>query len=211
MRFAITVTAAILASATAASAMKGTDLDIDGDGFATISEVRQIFPGFLSTDFRELDVNRDRRLSSAELNKSDTSAVINRYASTMSVVHGLSDVDANGDRFASRAELDAVYKGLTDSEFLLIDTNKDRRISASELYSPFAQGMLSRYEMSGRDLITIMQVDVDDDAFASYAELVAVYPNLSRSEFEIIDINGDNRIGATEYYNADTQAILDQN
>lgn len=71
--------------------------------------------------------------------------------------------------------------------------------------------MLSRYEMSGRDLITIMQVDVDDDAFASYAELVAVYPNLSRSEFEIIDINGDNRIGATEYYNADTQAILDQN
>lgn len=98
MRFAITVTAAILASATAASAMKGTDLDIDGDGFATISEVRQIFPGFLSTDFRELDVNRDRRLSSAELNKSDTSAVINRYASTMSVVHAMSTRTAIASR-----------------------------------------------------------------------------------------------------------------
>lgn len=211
MRFAMTLTAALLATATAASAMKASDLDIDGDGFASISEVRQIFPGFSSNDFRGIDANRDRRLSSSELNAAGTSAVIGRYQDTMAVVHGLSDIDTDGDRFASKSELGAVYSGVTDNEYRLIDTNNDNRISASELYAPLAQAMLNRYEMSGRDLVTIMQVDTDDDAFASFAELSAAFPGLTRSEFEIIDINGDNRIGATEYYNPETQTVLDRN
>ncbi len=211
MRFAMIATAALLASATAASAMKATDLDIDGDGFASISEVRQTFPGFSSTDFRTIDENRDRRLSSAELNAAGTSAVIGRYQDTMAVVHGLSDIDTNGDRFASEAELGVVYKGVTSNEFRLIDLNNDNRVSAQELYQPLAQAMLNRYEMSGRDLITIMQVDTDDDAFASFAELNAVFTGLTRSEFEIIDINGDNRISSTEYYNPETQTVLDKN
>ena len=191
--------------------MKATDLDIDGDGFASISEVRQIFPGFSSNDFRDIDSNRDRRLSNSELNAAGTSAVIGRYQDTMAVGHGLSDIDSNGDRFASEAELGAVYKGVTSNEFDLIDLNNDNRVSASELYQPLAQAMLNRYEMSGRDLVTIMQVDTDDDAFASFAELSAVFSGLSRSEFEIIDINGDNRISSTEYYNAETQSVLDKN
>ncbi|MEM6386833.1 MAG: hypothetical protein AAF718_11425 [Pseudomonadota bacterium] len=211
MRFALTLTAALLATATAASAMKATDLDIDGNGFASLTEVRQIFPGFSSNDFRRIDGNRDRRLSSAELNAAGTSAIIGRYQDTMAVVHGLSDIDTNGDRFASESELRAVYSGVTTNEFNLIDTNNDKRIAAPELYAPMAQAMLNRYEMSGRDLITIMQVDTDDDAFASFAELNAVFPGLSQSEFNIIDINGDNRIGATEYYNAETQQVLDKN
>ena len=61
------------------------------------------------------------------------------------------------------------------------------------------------------DDFCIMQVDTDDDAFASFAELSAVFSGLSRSEFEIIDINGDNRISSTEYYNAETQSVLDKN
>jgi len=211
MRFAMTLTAALLATATAASAMKATDLDIDGDGFASISEVRQIFPGFSSNDFRDIDVNRDRRLSSTELNAPDTSRIIGRYQDTMAIVHGLSDIDTNGDRFVSEGELGAVYNGVTANEFNLIDLNNDNRLNSSELYQPLAQAMLNRYEMSGRDLITIMQVDVDDDAFASYAELQAVYSGLSRSEFDIIDVNGDNRIGSTEYYTPEAQEVFDKN
>lgn len=211
MRFALTLTAALLATATAASAMKATDLDINGDGFATIGEVRQILPGFSSNDFRDIDVNRDRRLSDSELNASGTSAIIGRYQSTMAVVHGLSDIDSNGDRFASFGELGGVYKGVTQNEFKLIDLNNDNRVSAQELYAPLAQAMLNRYEMSGRDLVTIMQVDVDDDAFASLAELQAFYPGLTRSEFEIIDINGDNRLGSTEYYTPEAQEVFDKN
>jgi len=72
MRHILTVTAVLLATATAASAMKPTDLDIDGDGFASLAEVRQIFPGFSSNDFRDIDVNRDRRLGNKELNASGT-------------------------------------------------------------------------------------------------------------------------------------------
>ncbi len=211
MRFTMILTAALLATAAAASAMKATDLDIDGDGFASITEVRQIFPGFSSNDFRRIDENRDRRLSSNELNAAGTSAIIGRYQDTMAVVHGLSDIDTNGDRFVSEAELGGVYKGVTSNEFRLIDTNNDNRVNASELYAPLAQAMLNRYEMSGRDLVTIMQVDTDDDAFASFAELSAVFPGLSKSEFDIIDINGDNRIGSTEYYNPATQEVLDKN
>lgn len=211
MRFALTLTAALLATATAASAMKATDLDINGDGFASISEVRQIFPGFSSNDFREIDVNRDRRLSDSELNTSGTSAIIGRYQSTMAIVHGLSDIDSNSDRFASYSELGAVYKGVTQNEFNLIDLNNDSRVSAQELYAPLSQAMLNRYEMSGRDLVTIMQVDVDDDAFASLAELQAFYPGLTLAEFEIIDMNGDNRIGSTEYYTPEAQELFDKN
>lgn len=211
MRKILTVTAVLLATATAASAMKATDLDIDGDGFASISEVRQIFPGFSSNDFRDIDANRDRRLSNTELVASGTSAIIGRYESTMSVVHGLSEIDTNGDRFASREELNAVYKGLNDDEFREIDVNRDNRVNSTELYRPLAQAFLTRYEMGGRDVVTIMQVDVDDDAFASFSELQAVYSKLSQQDFHLIDNNGDNRVSSTEYYNPEAQAILDHN
>ena len=211
MRFTMIVTAALLATATAASAMKATDLDINGHGFATIQEVRQIFPGFSTNDFRDIDENRDRRLSNKELNASGTSGIIGRYEHTMSIVHGLSDIDKNGDRFADRGELNAVYKGLLDDEFRDIDVNRDNRVNATELYRPLAQALLSRYEMSGRDLITIMAVDTDDDAFASFAELKSVYGNLSMVDFHLIDNNGDNRVSSTEYYTDEAQAILDHN
>ena len=211
MRFTMTVMAALLATATAASAMKATDLDIDGDGFASITEVRQVFPGFSSNDFREVDVNRDRRLSNSELNAAGVSSIVGRYQSTMSIAHGLSDIDTNGDRFASREELNAVYKGLNDNEFREIDVNRDNRINATELYRPMAQALVTRYEMSGRDLITIMAVDVDDDAFASFSELQAVYGNLSMADFNLIDNNGDNRVSSTEYYTDEAQSILDKN
>jgi|GEM_PF-5548392 Ca2+-binding EF-hand superfamily protein len=211
MRFVTLITAALVASATAASAMKATDLDIDGDGFASIGEVRQIFPGFSSNDFRDIDVNRDRRLSDSELNASGVSAIVGRYQDTMAIIHSLTDIDTSGDRFVSEEELGAVYNGVTANEFDLIDLNNDDRVSAQELYQPLAQAMLNRYEMGGRDLITIMQVDTDDDAFATLEELQSFYPGLTKSEFEIIDINGDNRLGSTEYYTTEAQEVFDKN
>jgi len=126
-------------------------------------------------------------------------------------VHGLSEVDTNGDRFATREELNSVYNGLDDDDFREIDVNRDNRVNATELYRPLAQALLTRYEMGGRDVITIMQVDVDDDAFASFAELKSVYSKLSQQDFHLIDNNGDNRVSAIEYYNAESQAILDHN
>ena len=89
--------------------------------------------GFSSNDFRQLDGNRDRRLSNKELVAAGASAIVGRYESTMSVVHGLSEIDTDGDRFATREELNAVYQGLGDNEFREVDVNRDNRISATEL------------------------------------------------------------------------------
>ena len=210
MQRILTVTAVLLGTATAVSAMSATDLDINEDGFASITEVRQIFPGFSSDDFRQLDVNRDNRLGNTELTASGTTGILGRYEQTMSIVHGLSDIDTDGDRFATQAELSAVYKGLLDDEFRQIDVNRDNRVNSTELYSPLAQALVTRYEMSGEDIVTIMQVDTDDDAFASFAELRSTYADLTQNDFDLIDNNGDNRVSANEYYSAESQAIFDR-
>lgn len=205
------VTAAALFAAGAASAMEPMDLDINGDRFASLAEVRQVLSGFTSSDFRSIDTNGDNRLSSSELNAPGTSELIGKYRGSMTIVHGLSEVDRDGDRFATFAELGAVYDGLLDSEFRQIDANDDQRVSAGELYSPRAQTLVTRYEMGGRMLITAMQVDNNDDFFISFEELVQSFPGISRIDFEMIDANGDNRVAAIEFYDPQSQAILDRN
>lgn len=207
----ITATATLLATSGLASAMQGQDLDINGDGFATLGEVRQVLGGFTSSDFRSLDGNRDNRLSANELTDAGVTELIGKYRGSMSVVHGLSEVDQNGDRFATIEELRAVYDGLLDSEFRQIDINRDNRVSAGELYAPRAQTFVTRYEMGGRMVITAMQADSNGDFFITYEELIQSYPSLSHTEFEMIDANGDNRVAAIEYYSPDSQAILDRN
>ena len=211
LRTITTATLAALTMGTAASAMEVLDLDINGDRFATLSEVRTILPGFSSSDFRTVDTNDDRRLSANELQAPGASETIARYEANMAIVHGLSEVDTDNDRFASKAELTAVYPGLLDSEFRQIDRNRDNRVSASELYAPLAQAFVTRYEMGGEVIVTIMQVDTNDDFFASYDELLASYPGLERVDFEMIDANGDNRVASTEYYAPSAQAIFDRN
>jgi len=211
-RFLTTALAGLMMTATAASAMQATDLDINGDGFATIGEVRTILPGFNSFDFREIDSNDDGRLSANELQSPDTRGVVSRYENRMAIVHGLSDIDANGDRFASKEELIEVYPGLLDSEFRQIDINRDNRISANELYAPRAQAFVTRYEgNSDRMLVTIMQVDTNDDFFVTFDELSQSFPGLTYVEFEMVDSNGDRRVASNEFYDPDAQAIFARN
>lgn len=210
-RFVLSALAGLMISATAASAMEPQDLDINGDGFASLSEVRTVLPGFSSFDFRDVDLNDDRRLSAQELQSSETRAIVARYDSRMAIVHGLSDIDQDGDRFVTQAELAVVYDGLLDAEFRAIDVNRDNRVSATELYAPRAQALVSRYEMPARMLVTIMEVDTNDDYFVTYEELSQSFPGLSRIDFDIIDSNGDNRVASREYYSPEAQTIIEQN
>ena len=198
-------------SVSAASAMQPDDLDLNGDRFVTLGEIRQVLSGFSSNDFRDIDHNNDRRLSNNELISSEGVQVISRYQDRMMIVHGLTEVDQDGDRFVSKEELQAVYNGVTQEDFRRIDINRDNRISAPELYAPLAQALVTRYEMGVGMLVTIMQVDTNDDYFVGFDELRQSFPGLTYNEFEIIDVNGDNRVSSVEYYKSEAQALLKQN
>ena len=198
-------------SVSAASAMQPDDLDLNGDRFVTLGEIRQVLSGFSSNDFRDIDHNNDRRLSNNELISSEGVQVISRYQDRMMIVHGLTEVDQDGDRFVSKEELRAVYNGVTQEDFRRIDINRDNRISAPELYAPLAQALVTRYEMGVGMLVTIMQVDTNDDYFVGFDELRQSFPGLTYNEFEIIDVNGDNRVSSVEYYKSEAQALLKQN
>lgn len=206
----LTASAALLISGASAVAMEAIDLDIDGDGFASRAEINQILGEVSQSDFNEIDTNDDGRLSTRELNSAGTREVLARYEATMSIVHGISDIDTNGDRHASQAELAAVYDGLNAADFRRIDTNDDGRVNVRELYSPMAQAIVTRYEMSPTMDLTIMQVDTDGDFFASKEELMASFPNLSDTDFRRIDANNDNRVNSREYYSSESQVILDR-
>ena len=175
-------------SVSAASAMQPDDLDLNGDRFVTLGEIRQVLSGFSSNDFRDIDHNNDRRLSNNELISSEGVQVISRYQDRMMIVHGLTEVDQDGDRFVSKEELQAVYNGVTQEDFRRIDINRDNRISAPELYAPLAQALVTRYEMGVGMLVTIMQVDTNDDYFVGFDELRQSFPGLTYNEFEIIDV-----------------------
>lgn len=202
--------AALLATASAVTAMEGRDLDIDRDGFATKEEIAQILGGFTASDFNALDLNDDGRLSVPELQAPGTHGIIGRYGMTMSVVHGLSDVDTDGDDHASQEELSVIYPGFNAYDFRVLDINDDGRVNARELYDPRSQAVVTRYKMAPNMTVTIMTVDTDGDFFVSYDELKAAYARLSRTDFNSIDANNDGRVHSVEYYAPESQAILNR-
>lgn len=206
----LTATAALMLTSASALAMEAIDLDIDGDGFVSNGELTQILGAVSAPDFNRIDDNDDGRLSVAELNAPGTREILGRYESTMSVVHGLSEIDTDGDGFASQAELAAIYTGLNDADFRQIDANDDNRVNIRELYAPRSQAVVTRYEMSPTMDVTIMQVDSDGDFFASYEELKAKFPGLSQNDFRRIDGNNDNRINSREFYDSGAQIVFDR-
>lgn len=208
-RIALTALATAMIASGAQAMMVG-DLDIDGNGFATKAEIAQLIPNFRASDFRAIDLNDDNRISANELQSPGVRQVISRYEASSAVVHSISEVDQNGDRFLTMDELGAVYTGLTSSEFNDIDANKDRRVSANELYAPLAQALVSRHEMAPFATVTIMSVDSDDNHFASFDELQGAFPGLSEIDFENIDLNGDNRVASKEFYDPMSQSILNR-
>lgn len=201
---------AIFALTAAAPAMNFTDLDLDNDRFVTLNELRVVFPAFTRSDFRTIDANTDNRLSSTELQASGASALVERYRPNAVVIHGMSEVDRNGDQFASLAEIAAIYPGFTVSDYRRIDRNSDNRVSAAEFYTPLAQTLARRYEVAQVVKATIDDVDLDDDNFASFGEMSAAFPSLTALDFEEIDQNRDNRVASGEFYDLDSQIILDR-
>ena len=122
-------------------------------------------------------------------------------ASVAAAATGISSFDANGDRFASFDEVVAVNGTIDKNDFRGIDTNRDNRLSSAEVLAPGAQAVLKRGTTSTGSAATV-------NGFASFGELAAAYPGLSKVDFNLIDENNDSRVSSVEILDADAQARL---
>ena len=192
-------------TATVASAATGiATFDANADRFASFDEVVAVNPTIDRNDFRGIDVNRDNRLSAAEVLAPGAQAVLKRGTTSTG---GAATVDG----FASFAELAAAYPGLSMVDFDQIDGNNDNRVSSVEILDADAQVRLGRYETGSQILVSLSSVDVDGDGFATLPELQVAYPGLSSNDLIFFDTNDDNRISFTEFYALDAVEVLGKN
>ncbi|MCG6883636.1 MAG: hypothetical protein LJE62_07780 [Silicimonas sp.] len=196
-------------AATAASAMSVGSFDTNGDRFVSFAEVTAVNPRVSRNDFRDLDANRDRRLSSVELNAPGAEAILERGINGTGATRSVADI--SGGTFASEADLAAAYPGLMSHEFDIIDANKDNRVSANEIYAPEAQTILRQHVSGGGVLVSLDQLDTDGSGFASLAELQSVYPGTSANDVLNFDVNRDRRISFNELYSAEAISTLGAN
>ena len=196
-------------AATAASAMSIGTFDQNGDRFVSFEEVTAVNPLVNAQDFRELDVNRDRRLSSVELNAPGAEAILDRGTNASGTVRSVADI--SGGSFVSEAQLMAAYPGLKSHEFDIIDTNNDGRVNSTEIYASAAQDILNQHESGNGILVSLDAVDTDGSGFATLAELQRVYPGTSANDLRVFDANRDGRIAFNEFYSADAIETLGKN
>lgn len=119
----------------------------------------------------------------------------------------IATLDANGDGFADMAEVMAVYPGFAEVDFETIDTNDDDRLSSDEILTGEAQEIFNRSDAS---LNGIVRADANQDGFITFEEMMAVAPEFSRTDFDSIDTNSDNRISTAEIRDPEAVAILDR-
>lgn len=212
MRFSL-MTASLLAlvATTAVAGVNIDRLDLNGDRFATFAEVAAVLPAMSRSDFNDLDINDDRRLSAAEIQAPNVQAVLGRYVDAANGLSTMREIDVDGDSFASSTELSMAYPGFHATDFDEIDRNNDQRVSRTELYDDRTQRLLGRYETGSRILVSLDRIDLDGSGFASLNELSQQYPGLSANDFNIVDRNNDKRISFDELYALDTIAILGEN
>ena len=192
-------------TATVATAASVADFDQNGDRFASFAEVTAVNGKIDRNDFREIDVNRDNRLSASEVQAGE--AILSRGMDATGTF--LSTADISGGAFVSYGELQAAYPGLPTSQVRIIDGNKDGRISAVELAA--GQASLSVYEGGSQILVSLDSVDADGSGFASLGELQSVYPGLTANDLRFFDVNRDGRVSFNEFYSTGAIEVLGKN
>lgn len=207
----LTLTLAAVALSTSSALAAGiADIDQNDDNFASFVEVAAAYPTLTRSDFNDLDLNDDRRLSNVELTAPGAQAVLNQHVTTAVTALDFDAVDADGDYFASYAELSAAVPGLTALDFGDIDSNGDNRVSASEYYAADAQTIVSRFEEGTSVVVSLSDLVENGAKFASFDDLSAAYPSLNALDFEDLDTNDDNRISSSELNAPEAFVILDR-
>lgn len=209
MKLLINSAVATILTTTSAFAISMHNVDANGDHFASYTEVAAINSRVSRSEFRDLDVNRDRRLSAVELQAPGAEAILNRGINTSGTVLSVSDI--SDERFVSQTELAAAYPGLRTHEFNIIDTNNDGRLGSNEIYASNAQDILSLHELSDVIHVSLDRVDTDGSGFASLAELQAIYKDTTPDDLLEFDVNRDSRISFNEFYTLRAFEVLGEN
>jgi len=196
-------------AATAASAASLGDFDLNGDRFVSYQEATSVNPKVERQEFRSIDVNRDNRLSSVELQAPGVEAILGRGKGGSAGVQSVADI--SGGSFVTESQLAAAYPGLKGHEFDIIDTNNDGRVSSTEIYASAAQDILSEHEAGEGILVSLDAVDTDGSGFATLAELQVAYPGTSANDLRVFDTNRDGRISFNEFYAPEAVETLGKN
>ena len=208
MKRLMTATAITALTATAAAAaVELSALDLNGDNFASVEEVKAWFPDMQMESFNDIDVNDDNRLDFEEVQTTEAQSVFGQYE--MRPIEEASAkivLDADGDGFIMLDDYRRAYPQFTNLSFEEIDTNDDNSVSYQEHYELAAQTEIARYESGS--IMDIADIDTNGDAFADADEMMAAYPGLPAEAFEDIDANDDNRVSSDELYTREAQELV---
>ncbi len=209
MKRLMTTTTALI-TLTAGAAVAATDIaavDLDGNGFASIEEIRAIYPDLSVSFFRDMDTNGDNRVSPEEILTTEAQNILGRLeAAPMERPGPVVVLDADSDGFISIEDMRRGYPEFTELDFDTIDENDDNRVTYEEIYATEAQDVVARYQTG--TVMDIAEIDADGDGFADFDEMATAFPGLDRESFDNIDLNCDNRISANELYEPDAQIIV---
>ncbi|MDJ0638506.1 MAG: hypothetical protein QNJ20_06710 [Paracoccaceae bacterium] len=140
-----------------------------------------------------------------------TTAAVAAIAATPALAKvTIQDLDMTGDSFATYEEVRNAIPGMDMTDFVAIDGNGDRRLSAEEVGAADAQTILTQHQMRGIKERPLVLLDPDGDGFMSYDDITNVHPALSKNTFQEIDANGDGRLSYAEFYTNETQTALAQ-
>lgn len=207
MMLATAVTALSAGAAIAATDIDAVDLT--GDNFVTLEEMKIVFPDFDEEFFDQIDTNSDNRVGPQEILTTEAQDILARYDMIPVEMRSKSIVlDDDGDGFIALDDLHRAWPTFSATDFEAMDLNDDNRLSYKEYYETEAQDIVARYEVTPE--ITYASIDADKDEFVSFDEMVAVYPTVDAEDFEMIDLNDDNRVSYDEFYDVNSQNVVNR-
>ncbi|MDX9974912.1 MAG: EF-hand domain-containing protein, partial [FCB group bacterium] len=158
--------------------------DADDNGEVTFAELQALVPELVQEQFDRLDRNGDGVISAADLPSLPEDPM-------EWLLRVLREADANGDGQVTFEELQAVAPSVTQEQFDRLDRNGDGVISVEDKPDAPADPL-------ERLIRLLREADVDENEQVTFAELQAVYPELTQEQFDTLDRNGDGVISAAD-------------
>lgn len=194
---------------TAGSAMAAVELDaldMDGDSFASVEEVKAAFPNMDVASIETIDTNDDYRLSAQEIQTLEAQEQFGLHDMVPLEQRFMVRLDTDYNGYIEADEVAAQFSDFDAEDFERMDTNGDNRLTYQEWYAPEAVTIVARYREG--TIMDIAEIDTNGDRFADFDEMVASFPGLSEIDFDEIDLNNDNRVSSQELYELDAQEII---